>query len=477
MLIFIEQKLSEFRSCFSRTATYNWFLIIVSGLMIRFDSLGVTSFIRALSLDRRFYESMLHFFRSNAFNTQSLKSRWHEIVFRHAPFLRLNGRILILGDGTKVSKESKHMPAVKKLCQESEDSSKPQFIHGHMFGGIGAVVSNGSNAFCIPLDLNIQDGLKSTASWKDGDLSDCATHIVQMIHNTHALSRTFKEDAYCVLDRYFLAVPALMELSRLNDKSTHRLDIITRAKSNCIAYEKPVIDTAPRRGRPRKKGTAIKLCTLFEERANDFVKTSVMMYGTKQEVEYLSLNLLWGSKLYQEVQFVLVKYNNSTAIFVCTDLNLNPVLVIEAYAHRFKIECMFRELKQQIQCFSYHFWSSHVPKLNKYKKKSDPDPLSLVKEEHQQSVLLTIDAIERFVLCSEIAMGLIQLIALTPVFAHTIEKHRYLRTFREGKVSEATVIDYLRKHFFRLLSLNSHSYISQLILSMQEPDFSEESVS
>ncbi len=104
-----------------------------------------------------------------------------------------------------------------------------------------------------------------------------------MIHNTHALSRTFKEDAYCVLDRYFLAVPALMELSRLNDKSTHRLDIITRAKSNCIAYEKPVIDTAPRRGRPRKKGTAIKLCTLFEERANDFVKTSVMMYGTKQE--------------------------------------------------------------------------------------------------------------------------------------------------------------------------------------------------
>lgn len=51
MLKFMEQKLSEFRSCFSRTATYNWFLIIVSGLMIRFDSLGVTSFIRALSLD------------------------------------------------------------------------------------------------------------------------------------------------------------------------------------------------------------------------------------------------------------------------------------------------------------------------------------------------------------------------------------------------------------------------------------------
>lgn len=420
---------------------------------------------------------MLHFFRSNAFKTQTLKTRWHKIVFRSAPFIRLNGRILILGDGTKVSKESRHMPAVKKLCQESEDSSKPQFIHGHMYGGIGAVIGNASNSFCIPLDLNIQDGLKATASWDGGDLSDSATHVIQMVRNSHELSQTFQEDSYCVLDRYFLTVPALTELSRLTKEFAHRLDIITRAKNNCVAYEKPISNVAPHRGRPRKKGTTVKRCTLFEERATDFIKASVMMYGKKQDVEYLSLNLLWGSKLYQEVQFVLVKYNNSTAIFVCTDLTLSPLLVIEAYAHRFKIECMFRELKQQIHSFNYHFWSSCVQKLNKYKKKSDPDPLTIVKEEHQSSILLTIGAIERFVLCSEIAMGLVQLIALTPIFVNTIEKHRYLRTFHEGKVSEATVIEYLRKHFFRLLSLNSHSYISQLILSMQEPDFSEDNVS
>ncbi len=200
------------------------------------------------------------------------------------------------------------------------------------------------------------------------------------------------------------------------------------------------------------------------------------MYGKQQEVEYYSTNLLWGSKLYQELQFVLVKYKNSTAIFVCTDLTLNPIQVIEAYAHRFKIECMFRELKQQIHTFHYHFWSSCIPKLNKYKKKSDPDPLSQVAEEDQKSVLLTIDAIERFVLCSEISMGLIQLMALTPTFIKTMEKHRYLRTSHAGKVSEATVLEYLRKHFFRLLLLEPHSYISQLILRMQELDVSEENV-
>ena len=55
MLTFIEKLLSEFRICFSRTKTYNWFLVIISALLTRYDSLGVTSFIRALSLNHRLY--------------------------------------------------------------------------------------------------------------------------------------------------------------------------------------------------------------------------------------------------------------------------------------------------------------------------------------------------------------------------------------------------------------------------------------
>ena len=213
---------------------------------------------------------------------------------------------------------------------------------------------------------------------------------------------------------------------------------------------------------------------LFGSRKHEFIASTVFMYGKEQKVEYLSLNLLWGIKLYQELQFVLVKYDKVTTILATTDLGLAPTLVIEAYAHRFKIERMFREMKQQIHGFSYHFWNSKIPKLNKYKKKSDPDPLALTREEDRLSVLLTVEAIERFVLCSEISMGIIQMVALNPAFAEMIEGHRYLRTSRKGKVSEATVMDYLRKHFFRLLFLNRHSHISRLILSMQEPDFEED---
>ena len=33
------------------------------------------------------------------------------------------------------------MPGVKKLHQDSEDSSKGEYIFGHLFGAVGAVIS------------------------------------------------------------------------------------------------------------------------------------------------------------------------------------------------------------------------------------------------------------------------------------------------------------------------------------------------
>ena len=93
------------------------------------------------------------------------------------------------------------------------------------------------------------------------------------------------------------------------------------------------------------------------------------MYGEKQEVTYYCTDLLWGQKLYQELRFVLVQYNGSRSILVSTDLSLSPKRIIELYAYRFSIEELFREFKQQIGGFAYHFWSKAVPKLNRFSRK------------------------------------------------------------------------------------------------------------
>jgi hypothetical protein len=150
---------------------------------------------------------------------------------------------------------------------------------------------------------------------------------------------------------------------------------------------------SPTRGRPCKKGKSIKAMDLFESRRHDFIASTVFMCGKEQKAECLSLNPLWGVKLYQELQFALIKYGNATTILATTDLELAPTLVIEAYVHRFKIERMFHEMKQQIHGFSYHFWNSKIPKLNKHKKKSEPDPLTAIRKEDRPSVLLTEDGL------------------------------------------------------------------------------------
>jgi len=473
MLKFIEERLSVFKTCFSRAATYRWFVIIVIGLMTRTDFLGVTSIIRCLSLRPKLYESLIHFFRSSAYSKNKLRETWYRLVRQDNRLYKLNGRNLLAGDGTKESKEGRYMPGVKKLAQESENSAKPEFIFGHMFGGIGAVIHQAANFFCIPLDITLQDGLKETSSWKNGNAGNALSHVVQMIRNSYDVARTLGS-SYLVMDRYFLSVPALEELDLLN-RENQLVDIITRAKNSCTAYLMPNPNPAVRRGRPRKKGASVKMQNLFQTRASEFIKASAWMYGKKESVEYLLLDLLWGKKLYRKLRFVLVKSARGNAILVSSDLALDPVSIIEAYALRFKIETTFREFKQQIGGFRYHFWTKAMPKINRFRKKTEDPELKSVEDPYlQRRILKTIEATERFVLCASIAMGITQMMALTPSIAETARKHRYLRTSSEHKVSEATILEFLRKNIFRLLCLNRHLEISRLILSLQAPDNGED---
>ena len=136
ILLFMESSLAAFKGCFKRSATYRWFVAVVCGFMVRGDHLGVTSIIRGLGLHGEQYERLIHFFRSTAYSLEELRKTWYRIIAKSGLLFKVNGRNLILGDGTKTSKEGRYMPGVKKLYQESENSAKPQYIFGHMFGGI-----------------------------------------------------------------------------------------------------------------------------------------------------------------------------------------------------------------------------------------------------------------------------------------------------------------------------------------------------
>jgi hypothetical protein len=73
-----------------------------------------------------------------------------------------------VGDGIKVGKEGRKMPGVKRLHQESEDVSKPEWIRGHYFNALSVLVGAGKACFALPLVLRLDDGIKSKPTPKEG---------------------------------------------------------------------------------------------------------------------------------------------------------------------------------------------------------------------------------------------------------------------------------------------------------------------
>jgi hypothetical protein len=148
-----------FQECFSRTASFHWFVIVIMGFILRLDHHGVSSIIRWLGLEPSLYTALLSFFRASSWQLKSVQQRWYEIVLSHCPLLTVDGRCLIAGDGIKISKEARKMPGVKRLHQESDNSGKAPYIYGHHFGVLGILTGWAKkNSFAFPFVPSFMKG-------------------------------------------------------------------------------------------------------------------------------------------------------------------------------------------------------------------------------------------------------------------------------------------------------------------------------
>lgn len=416
MLKLIDTILLRFQCCFKRKETFSWFVVIVVGLIVRTNLRGVSSIVGCLHLNSCHYESMIYFFRSSAFKLIDLKHQWLCVIQQHSKPVKIDGRSIVIGDHIKVGKEARYMPGVKKLHQDSENVGKEEYIFGHQFGMIG-ILAEGPTPQCVPLDIDLHDGIDEIKALShdssDQVISETTREncIVKMIQMAGKYVKATSEKIIFLLDAYFPSAASFNAAEAINQENHSKLvTLIMRAKSNTVAYEEPRKPEKRGKGRPRIYGEKIVFKNVFKNCLETFQTINISLYGKNERVQYLCLDLLW-KPVSRKVRFVLVKTGEKMMILMCSDLTLHPQQIILAYSYRFKIEVSFKMLKHVIGSFGYHFWTKALPKLSRFKTKTDLSAIENLND--KKRILATTRAIEVYAFLSCMAMGILTIISLT----------------------------------------------------------------
>jgi hypothetical protein len=397
MFQFINDILEQFLPCFNREASWVNFCSIIIGFIIRPDMRGVSPVISALRMKPGHYTTLLKFFRSNAFDIDTLYRKLIAVCMKILPPKTVDGRVILVGDHIKTAKEGCGMPAIEKLHQESQNSGKGAFIEGHLFGFISMILPGFNRS--IPVMAGIQES-KTKAGGE--------SLIVRMVKEAGKVVEMMGKPAILLLDAYFFSKTTLITASQYIGKNGQALlSVIIRAKQFAVAYREPERGSGKKRGRPRVYGKKALLETLFRKNRKDFIKTNLVLYGKKTEVHYLCADLIQRPTR-QRVRFVLTIIGNSHFMLMSTSRALDGETIITLYARRFKIEGLFGELKNRLGGFAYHFWTYSLEKRKKGKLPVLPKDKRMLDD-----VQMTKKSIETFVFCQCLSCAILTGLGLT----------------------------------------------------------------
>jgi len=404
------------RAACSRQRSFLWLLVALAGICARRDLLGVTSIVRTLGLAERCYDRLLDFFHSPAVDVDCLTQLWTQRAFALFPVHRLGGRPVLLGDGIKIPKSGRKMPAVKHLHQESEGNTKPEYIMGHSIQVISMLVAADTSFFAVPLAGRIHEGVKFTNRDKR-TLPDKFAALLD--------SLAIAEPIYLVADAYYACQQIALPLQRTGSH------LISRVRRNTVAYQPVPVGPGPRRrGRPRRYGQKLKLWDLFDCPAQAWQSAASPVYGERNvTLRFLCLDLLWRP-LRQLVRFVLVDHpTRGRMILIATHLSMPAIDVIRLYGLRFKIELSFKQALRVLGVYAYHFWMRAMPKITRC---SGSQHLHRKSAPYRDAVRRKLGAYHRHIQIGLIAQGILQYLAVSCPQLVWASFGSWLRTVRPG---------------------------------------------
>lgn len=444
----------QLRPGFSRELTFLWFTLSVAGLSVRADRLGVSSIVRALSLNPdRCYQRLLKHCRSEGIKLTQLRALWSAAVIKMfaSRVERVNGRPVLLADGKKVAKSGKKMPGVKLLHQESDSNTKPSFIMGHSTQAISILVNAASSVLAVPLDIQIHEGVVFSNRDKR-TLLDKALLLLAGLKMT--------EPCYLVADAYYASGKIVKGVL------AQKHDLITRCKSTCVAYHRAPRPKKPRRGRPRKYGQPVLLSNLF--RSALAVRTMLSpLYDDKNVVlRARSIDLLWkpaGSR----VRFVLVEHpSRGRWVLMCSDLTLSPIDIIRLYGLRFKIEFSFKQAAHVIGTFDYHFWMKDMKPLKRRNGNQYPHKES---KKYREGIRNKLHTYHVYLFMGVVTQGLMHYLSACHTDLVWKSFGSWLRTIRQGVAPSERVVALAMRNTLDefLIGGNSNNNITKFIIQRQ----------
>ena len=416
--------LAPLRPACARAATFLWLAAVLAALCIRPDLAGVTSLLRALGLRRCCYYSLLHFFHSSALNLDTLTRLWCGGLWRLLPrhIIRVASRPVVVVDGLKRPKEGVKMPGVKSLHQESGSNSKAEFIMGHSIQAVSLLVRGAATAFAMPVAARIHEGVV----WSNRDRRSLVDKLAALL-----LDLPWPEPITVVADAYYAAGKFARRLLHCG----HHL--VTRVRSNAIAFFPVAPPKRKGRGRPKQYGRKTHLRDWFRLKSR-FPQIRSPVYGEEQvQLLYYTRDLLWRP-LGGLVRFVWVIHpSRGRLVLLGTDLAMTPMDIIRLYGWRFKIEVGFKQAIHTLGTYAYHFWMQTMTPI---RRGAGNQHLHRKSEGYRQAVRRKLAAYERHIQLGLIAQGIMIYLAIRLRGVCWYCANHYLRTVKLYRSPSAAVV-------------------------------------